>query len=96
MRHRGPACPPRPEIYQPLTQRSFRSMASVSARRLNRLIVPLIREDVAAVDPSLPVSHVATMEEHVERTLSRPRFMSALTTASARSPSCLRLSASTA
>jgi putative ABC transport system permease protein len=80
MRHRGPASPPRPEIYQPLTQRSFSAMAFVVRTTVDpRSIVPLVRAEVAALDPALPIAHVATMEEHVSRALSRPRFMSTLT-----------------
>jgi predicted permease len=80
MRHRGPASPPRPEIYQPVTQHAFSSMAVVVRTTADPLsIVPLIRAEVSALDPSLPISHVSTMEEHVERALSRPRFMSTLT-----------------
>jgi ABC-type antimicrobial peptide transport system permease subunit len=80
MRHRGPASPPRPEIYQPLTQRSFSSMAFVVRTSVDPLsIVPLIRAEIAGLDPALPISHVSTMEEHVGRVLSRPRFMSTLT-----------------
>jgi putative ABC transport system permease protein len=82
MRHRGPAAPPRPEIYQPLTQRSFGSMDFVVRTSVDPLtIVPLIRSRIARLAPSLPMAHVGTMEQHVERSLSRPRFMSALTAA---------------
>ena len=82
MRHHGPASPPRPEVYQPLTQRAFSSMAIVVRTSVGPLsIVPLVRAAVAGLDPALPISHVATMEEHVGRVLSRPRFMSTLTAA---------------
>jgi putative ABC transport system permease protein len=80
MRHRGPAAPPRPEIYQPLTQRSFGAMAFVVRTAVEPYsTVPLIRTEIARLAPSLPMAHVATMEEHVGRALSRPRFMSVLT-----------------
>jgi putative ABC transport system permease protein len=80
VRHRGPAAPPRPEIYQPLTQRSFGSMAFVVRTAMDpHHAVPLIRNEIARLAPSLPMAHVATMEEHVGRALSRPRFMSVLT-----------------
>jgi predicted permease len=79
MRHGGPAAPPRPEFYQPLAQQPFSSMAFVvrTAGDPERL-VPAIRREVAALDPSLPLSKVATMEEHVERALSASRVMSTL------------------
>jgi putative ABC transport system permease protein len=80
MRHRGPAAPPRPEIYQPLSQRAFGSMAFVVRTAMDpHSTVPLIRSEIARLAPSLPMAHVATMEEHVSRALSRPRFMSVLT-----------------
>ena len=80
VRHRGPAAPPRPEIYQPLTQRSFGTMAFVVRTAIDPYhAVPLIRAGIARLAPSLPMAHVATMEEHVGRALSRPRFMSVLT-----------------
>ncbi|MEN3339375.1 MAG: hypothetical protein V7647_3051 [Acidobacteriota bacterium] len=80
VRHRGPAAPPRQEIYQPLSQRSFGSMAFVVRTGVDPYsTVPLIRNEIARLAPSLPMAHVATMEEHVARALSRPRFMSVLT-----------------
>lgn len=80
MRHRGPAVPPRPEVYQPLAQRPFASMAVIVRTTGDPgSIVPLVRREVADMNPALAISHVASMEEHVSRALSRPRFMSALT-----------------
>jgi putative ABC transport system permease protein len=79
MRHRGPSSPPRPEFYQPLAQRPFSSMAFVVRTEGDpRNIVPSVRSAVASLDSALPVSKVATMDEHVERALSSPRFMSTL------------------
>ena len=97
MRHGGPAAPPRPEIYQPLPQRSFGSMAFVVRTTVDpHTTVPLIRAEIARLSPSLPMAHVATMEEHVARALSRPRFMSVLTAVFGGSPSRSRWSGSTA
>ncbi|HEX6973761.1 MAG TPA: ABC transporter permease, partial [Vicinamibacterales bacterium] len=82
MRHGGPAAPPRPEFYQPLAQRPFSSMAFVVRTSGNpSAIVPAIRREAAALDPGLPVSKVATMDEHVARALSAPRVMSTLVAA---------------
>jgi putative ABC transport system permease protein len=79
MRHRGPLVPPRPEFYQPLAQRPFSSMAFVVRTAGDpRKLVSSIRREVASLDPALPLSKVATMDEHVERALSSPRFMSTL------------------
>ena len=82
IRHRGPAVEPRPELYQPLTQQSFGGMAFVVRTTGNPMtVVPQVRAAVAGLSPGLPISAVATMDEHIERALSRPRFMSTLTAA---------------
>ena len=79
IRHLGPATPPRPEFYQPYTQRSFASMAFVVRTSGSpTALVPSIRSAVTSVDRAQPISGVSTMEEHIARALSRPRFMSTL------------------
>jgi putative ABC transport system permease protein len=79
IRHLGPANPPRPEIYQPHSQRSFPFMAFVVRTRGDPAsVVPAIRAEVARLDPAQPISGVATMDEHIAKALSRPRFMSTL------------------
>jgi len=42
-------------------------------------LVPLIRAELAAIDPAVPIARLATMDDHLQRALSRPRFMSLLT-----------------
>ena len=80
IRHLGPATPPRPEFYQPYTQRSFASMAFVVRTSGSPMaLAPSIRAAVTNLDRAQPISGVATMEEHIGRALSRPRFMSTLT-----------------
>jgi predicted permease len=79
VRHLGPASPPRPEFYQPYTQRSFASMAFVvRTASAPAALVPAIRAAVAGIDPAQPISAVSTMEQHIATALSRPRFMSTL------------------
>jgi putative ABC transport system permease protein len=79
IRHMGPAVPPRAEFYQPYTQRSFSFMAFVVRTRHDpAAAVPAIRSEVAQLDPAQPISNVATMDEHVDRALARPKFMSTL------------------
>jgi putative ABC transport system permease protein len=79
VRHRGPASPPRPEIYQPLGQASFTSMAfAVRSAVPAAAIVPALRAAVARRDPRQPISRVSTMDEHITRAVSRPHFMSTL------------------
>jgi putative ABC transport system permease protein len=79
IRHLGPATPPRPEFYQPYSQRSFASMAFVVRTSGSpTALVPSIRAAVTGLDRAQPISGVSTMEEHLGRALSRPRFMSTL------------------
>jgi putative ABC transport system permease protein len=79
IRHRGPSTAPRPELYQPHTQRSFSFMSFVVRTRQDPArTVPAIRAEISRLDPSQPISGVATMDEHLARALSRPRFMSTL------------------
>jgi putative ABC transport system permease protein len=79
IRHLGPASPPRPEIYQPLGQVSFTSMAFVVRTEGNAAaVVPALRAAVARRDPLQPISRVSTMDEHIARALSRPHFLSTL------------------
>jgi putative ABC transport system permease protein len=79
IRHLGPAQPPRPELYQPVTQRSFPFIAFVvRTDRDPYLVAPSIRRAVATLDPNLPLSHVRTMDEHIAQSLARPKFLSTL------------------
>jgi putative ABC transport system permease protein len=82
IRHLGPATAPRPELYEVHTQSPFSFMAFV-VRTSNDpyALVPSIRAAVTRLDPSQPVSGVRTMDEHLARSLARPRFMSTLTAA---------------
>ena len=41
-------------------------------------LVPVVRSEVAALAADLPIAQVGTMEQHVERALARPRFLSTL------------------
>lgn len=79
IRHLGPATPPRPEFYQPHSQRSFPFMAFVVRTSAPpQGIVPAIRAAVTSLDPAQPISDVDTMESHIARSLARPRTLSAL------------------
>jgi putative ABC transport system permease protein len=82
IRHLGPAVPPRPELYQPSSQRSLPFMAFVVRTAGDPYAaMPTIRRAAAELDPSLPLANVKTMDEHVARALARPRFVSTLVTA---------------
>ena len=80
IRHLGPATPPRPELYEVHTQSPFSFMAFVVRTEADPYsTVGAIRHEIARLDPALPMSGVRTMEEHLWRSLARPRFLSALT-----------------
>ena len=79
IRHLGPSVPPRPEIYQPDSQRSFPFMAFVVRTGPDPYsVIPSLRRAVAELDPALPLAGLKTMDEHLERSLSKPRFLSTL------------------
>jgi len=79
IRHLGPSVPPRPEIYQPDSQRSFPFMAFVVRTGPDPYsVIPSLRRAVAELDPTLPLAGLKTMDEHLERSLSKPRFLSTL------------------
>ena len=82
IRHLGPATPPRPEVYQSVTQRSFPFIAYVVRTERNPYdVLPSIRRAVSDLDSDLPLSGVRTMDEHIERVLSKPKFLSTLVAA---------------
>ncbi|HEY2431852.1 MAG TPA: ABC transporter permease [Vicinamibacterales bacterium] len=82
IRHLGPSVPPRAELYQPSTQRSFPFMAFVVRTSGEPYaMVPTIRRAVAELDPALPLSDVKSMDDHLARAMARPRFLSTLVTA---------------
>jgi putative ABC transport system permease protein len=82
IRHLGPAVPPRAELYQPSSQRSFPFMAFVVRTAGDPYAaMPTLRRAAAELDPSLPLANVKTMDEHIARALARPRFVSTLVTA---------------
>jgi putative ABC transport system permease protein len=82
IRHLGPGVPPRPELYQPSTQRSFPFMAFVVRTAGDPYAaVPALRRAAAELDPSLPLANVKTMNDHIARVLAQPRFVSTLVTA---------------
>jgi predicted permease len=81
IRHLGPAVPPRPEVYQPASQRSFPFMSFVVRTSGDpHAAVASVRRAAAELDPTLPLAGVKTMDEHVERALAKPKFFSTLVT----------------
>jgi putative ABC transport system permease protein len=81
IRHMGPSTPPRPEVYQPDSQRSLPFMAFVVRTETDpSSVVPSLRRAVAELDPTLPLGRLQTMDEHLARSLSKPKFFSTLVT----------------
>ena len=82
IRHGGPRHPPRPEVYEPQSQRSF-SFTAVAVRTAGdpSSLIEAIRAEVARLDPQQPISGVATMKEHLLRTHAETRSLLSLTSA---------------
>jgi predicted lysophospholipase L1 biosynthesis ABC-type transport system permease subunit len=79
IRHLGPTTVPRPEVYQTASQRSFPFMAFVVRTETEpHALVPALRRAAAELDPALPLAGLKTMDEHLAKSLSKPRFLSTL------------------
>jgi putative ABC transport system permease protein len=78
VRHSGLAAEPAPEIYQPFSQRPWFAVVLVVRSQNPEIeslsLVPAIRRKVLQVDNHLPVYDVQTMEQRLDRSLSRQRF----------------------
>ena len=69
----------RPEFYTSYLQFSFPdTMMMVKARGAASALVPAVRRAVAAVDSSLPIYDVLTLDDRIDDALSRPRFNATL------------------
>jgi len=71
--------PTQPEVYAPVAQNVGEGWANdmtliVRTAAEPAGLLPAIRAQVRAVDPDQPVTDVATMAEHLARSLSQPRF----------------------
>jgi putative ABC transport system permease protein len=81
VRHRGPAEPARAELFLPVAQLPFPSMAFVVRTDGDPLrLVPSIRAAVAAIDAAQPLADVQTVEAYVQRSMARTRFLAGLLT----------------
>jgi len=80
IRHLGPGSDARPEIYLPYGQMSLPMMA-VAVRTAGdpMSLVSAIRAAAMEVDPTQPISGVATMDAHLKRSYGRAAFLSELT-----------------
>ncbi len=72
--------PTAPEIYHPITQATYGFLAVVVRARTSDplALVPAVREQVAALDPDLPITQVATMRQVVSASVRQPRLSSTL------------------
>jgi len=69
----------RPEFYTSYLQFSFPdTMMMVKTRAATSSLVPGLRRAVAAVDPTLPIYDVMTLDDRIGGALSRPRFNATL------------------
>ena len=80
VRSRRPDSLPDAEIYVPHSQASFPSMAfTVRSAGGPEALVPVIRRELAAVDPLLPMASVRTFEDVIATATRNPRLYSVLT-----------------
>ncbi|HKC62948.1 MAG TPA: FtsX-like permease family protein, partial [Pyrinomonadaceae bacterium] len=72
-----------PEVYAPYRQNKFEGwsnsmMLTVRATGSPEKLLPAIREQVRSLDPDLPLADVATMDDRLSRSVSKPRFSTML------------------
>ena len=79
VRHRGPAEPPRAELFLPVAQSPFPSMAfAVRVDGDPLSLAPAVRAAVAALDPAQPIADVQTLETYVRGSTAQARFLARL------------------
>jgi putative ABC transport system permease protein len=70
---------PIPEVYFPLAQGTWRSMAVlVRTDGDPAALTRPVQKAIWTVDPNLPVADVGTMEENVAKSIAQPRFLTAV------------------
>jgi predicted permease len=79
VRYDGLTAPPEPTVYFPFRQAPFRRM-NVTLRTDGNPdgVLGALRGELKALDPSLPISGVATFEELVDRSIAQERLTSTL------------------
>jgi predicted permease len=79
VRHLGPAIPPQPEMYEPVSRNPFNSLTFVLRTSSDpSVLASPIRNAIAKLDPTQPITRPIAMDEHLARSLARPRFMATL------------------
>jgi putative ABC transport system permease protein len=67
---------PQPEVYAPLSQSDFNFTMSVAVRTHvpPTSLIAAARHEVAAMDRTVPIAHISTMEELAESSVALPRL----------------------
>jgi putative ABC transport system permease protein len=73
--HRGPAQPVRPELYLPFEQVPAAAMWTVMRTRAEPIrLAPVVRAELRALDPDLPVARQTTIEDLMKQSVAMPRL----------------------
>ncbi len=69
-----------PQVYRPLAQASWATRMALVARTAAdaRAVLPALEEAIWSVDPRVPITDVATVEELIRRSLADSRLLTAL------------------
>jgi predicted permease len=83
VRHRSLGSEPEPFYYRPLAQAPWPDEMYVIGRSAvdPSQLVPLIREQLWAIDPGLPITEVTTADELIDGSIAAPRFRTLLLSA---------------
>lgn len=79
VKHAGLASGTEPAVYYPARQAPFRNTIVVLRTHEDpRGAIANVRAQLTAVDPTLPMAHVATLEQNVSNAVAQPRFQTFL------------------
>jgi putative ABC transport system permease protein len=78
---RNPGEPAAPQLFVPYAQRTSRAVRVIVRAQGDALaLAPLVRDQIRALDPNLPLADVVALNEMVSRSIARPRFYTSLLT----------------
>src|SRR4029453_15029922 len=80
-------------VYAPLSRRSLGRFLLVRTKADASAIVPAVRQALRELDPGVPLTSVATIDELVDTSLERPQSLSVLVAAFAIVPLALSIAA---
>ena len=78
MKHRGPRQDSLPEVFVPQSQFYQRGMYTVVKTSSATNLAPLVRAELAQVDPTIPMYFIETMEQRFASQVALPRFTAGL------------------